>query len=183
MTRCLSPGYAQACAPEGRLILSSQLDDVLNVLPFPFRYGRHFAAHSLGSALIPVLVCLMNDLYTSVKNPSHLHSSSSSAAAVSNETIPSNHTDEDSSVTTPLLPFRVHAYDQYSATNPGEASVMLHYCFYGVLLAMSSVIVLTSQYETHRGSDLLRRSLRGFTGVGGRMGCFARSKFLCSDVR
>lgn len=60
---------------------------------------------------------------------------------------------------------------------------MLHYCFYGVLMAMSSVIVLTSQYETHRGSDLLRRSLRGISGIGGRMGCFARSKFLCSDVR
>merc|ERR1711942_40258 len=56
-----------------------------------------------------------------------------------------------------LLPFRIHSYSQYSTTNSEEASVMLHYSFYGVLLAMSSVIVLTSQYEAHRGSDLLRR--------------------------
>lgn len=58
---------------------------------------------------------------------------------------------------------------------------MLHFCFYGVLLAMSSVIVLTSQYETHRGSDLLRRSLRGFPGR--KRACFYRYRFLCSDVR
>ena len=86
-----------------------------------------------------------------------------------------------------LLRFHSQPYRQVFPTStsasPSDASVMLHFCFFGVLLAMSSVIVLTSQYETHRGSDLLRRSLRGFASGARRMGCFYRAKFLCSDVR
>ena len=153
-------------------------------VPFSSRYGRHFAAQSLGAAIVPLVVCLLNDLIASVNDdPPHASSSSTHALTSSNETsISSNESSRQSLEEAIFLPFEVRPYE-YSSTHPEAASVMLHYCFYGVLLSMSAVIVLTSQYETHRGSDLLRRSLRGFPGVGGRFGCLARSKFLCSDVR